>query len=63
MADARTRLEYLAGGTTWTKADTEQGASGSLGTGATAVAKLKILQKINNPTIAQVILFNKSPNP
>ena len=62
MADARTRLEYLASGTTWTKADTDAGAT-SLGTGSTAVAKLKILQKINNPATAQILLFNKAPNP
>jgi len=64
MAEARSRLEYLVGGTTWTKADTEQGSSGgTLGTGATAVVKLKILHRINFPATAHVILFNKAKSP
>ena len=66
MADARTRLEYLASGTTWTKADADIGATGSavtLGTGANAVIRLSILQKLNNPSTAKVSLSNKSPGP
>ena len=64
MADARSRLEYLVGNATWTKADTDQGSSGgTLGTGSTAVVKLKVFQKLNFPSTAHILLFNKAPNP